>query len=97
MLFIYNVPPDYDPRLDHLSKDCINNFPVYDQGSCGCCYGTAMAQMFGMRRCILDQRAKYAAKLSGRRLETTPVPTAPVTFDPPFGYVTGYGALASTR
>jgi len=61
-----NVPGDYDPQLDEVVAACINMFPVYDQGSCGCCYAAAMAQMFGLRKCFLDAKTQKAQELAGR-------------------------------
>lgn len=54
-----NVPAEYQPRSDVTVADCYLNIPVYEQGDCGCCYGSAMAQMFSLRKCILARRASH--------------------------------------
>eukprot|EP00927_Polykrikos_kofoidii_P034170 TRINITY_DN29006_c0_g1_i1.p1 TRINITY_DN29006_c0_g1~~TRINITY_DN29006_c0_g1_i1.p1 ORF type:complete len:1241 (-),score=209.24 TRINITY_DN29006_c0_g1_i1:136-3831(-) len=63
-----NVPTEYDPRNDQIVRGCFDLYPILDQGSCGCCYSTAMAVMFGLRKCILEHRKQIAATVPARRL-----------------------------
>mmetsp|Transcript_56226 Transcript_56226/g.97661 ORF Transcript_56226/g.97661 Transcript_56226/m.97661 type:complete len:924 (-) Transcript_56226:314-3085(-) len=45
------MPSSWDPR----SHQCFQKITVYNQGSCGSCYAQAVAQMMGIRKCLVDK------------------------------------------
>mmetsp|Transcript_41837 Transcript_41837/g.110309 ORF Transcript_41837/g.110309 Transcript_41837/m.110309 type:complete len:892 (-) Transcript_41837:167-2842(-) len=58
-----NVPMTFDPR----GEDCYKHVIVYDQGSCGSCYAQSVAQMIGIRGCLV---AKGEVATSRRMLRS---------------------------
>jgi len=59
-----SIARSHDPR----TKSCFTDITVYNQGSCGSCYAQAIAQMMGIRKCMVDRG-------QSRRLQDDPEET----------------------
>mmetsp|Transcript_65320 Transcript_65320/g.144494 ORF Transcript_65320/g.144494 Transcript_65320/m.144494 type:complete len:1266 (-) Transcript_65320:126-3923(-) len=97
-----SLPAEYDARTDGHARGCMEGIPVYDQGSCGCCYGAAMAQMFSLRLCMRREREARARVLAqpARRLAAEPGCVDDPTWRDPEGrscgaYASDHGHLCS--
>jgi hypothetical protein len=52
-----SVPSAFDPR----DEDCYSKITVYNQGKCGSCYAQGVAQMVGIRLCLLEKKRRLVS------------------------------------
>mmetsp|Transcript_87057 Transcript_87057/g.137398 ORF Transcript_87057/g.137398 Transcript_87057/m.137398 type:complete len:941 (+) Transcript_87057:70-2892(+) len=57
-----NVAETHDPR----DNECFKKITVYNQGTCGSCYANGVAQMVGIRKCLIDKSRRLAEENTTR-------------------------------